>query len=76
MSNRFHVSRRKKDRERKNINENDMKNETKANMRSGSRPSPEGTRLLFAGGTVSPTMCPADGQQKDDKKGQTEDKPR
>ena len=45
-------------------------------MRSGSRPSPEGTRLLFAGGTVSPMMCPADGQQKDDKKGQTEDKPR
>ena len=30
----------------------------------------------FAGGTVSPVMCPADGQQKDDKKGQTEDKPR
>ena len=46
-------------------------------MRSGSRPSPEGTSLLFAGGTVSPMMmCPADGQQKDDKKGQTEDKPR
>ena len=22
--------------------------------------------LLFAGGTVSPMMCPADGQQKDD----------
>ena len=76
MSNRFHVSRRKKDRERKKINENDMKNETKANMRSGSRPSLEGTRLLFAAGTVSPMMCPADGQQKDDKKCQTEDKPR
>ena len=40
-------------------------------MRSGSRPSPEGTRLLFAGDTVSPMMCPADGQQKNDKKGQT-----
>ena len=26
-------------------------------MRSGNRPSPEGTRLLFAGGTVSPVMC-------------------
>ena len=38
-------------------------------MRSGSRPSPEGTRLKFAGGAVSPVMmCPADGQQKDDKK--------
>ena len=37
-------------------------------MRSWSRPSSEGTRLLFAGGTVSPMMCPADGQQKDDKK--------
>ena len=46
------------------------------NMRSGSRPSPKGTRLLFAGGTVSPMMRPADGQQKDDKIVQTEDKPR
>ena len=46
-------------------------------MRSGSRPSPEGTKLPFAGGTVSPMMmCPADGQQKDDKKGQMEDNPR
>ena len=44
-------------------------------MRSGSRPSPEGTRLLSAG-TVSPMMCPADGQQTVDEKGQTEDKPR
>ena len=44
-------------------------------MRSGSRPSPEGTRLLSAG-TVSPMMCPADGQQKDDEEGQTEGKPR
>ena len=26
-------------------------------MRSGNRPSPEGTRLLFAGGTVSPVTC-------------------
>ena len=40
-------------------------------MRSRSRPSPEGTRLLLAGDTVSPMMCPADGQQKNDKKGQT-----
>ena len=52
-----------------------MKQQQK-NMRSGSRPSPKGTRLLFAGGTVSPMMRPADGQQKDDKIVQTEDKPR
>ena len=45
-------------------------------MRSGSRPTPEGSRLLFAGDTVSPMMCPADRQPKDDKKGHTEDKPR
>ena len=45
-----------------------MKNETKTNIRSGSRPSPEGTRLLFADGTVSPMMCPADEQQKDDER--------
>ena len=44
-----------------------MKNETKNNRTcSGSRPSPKGTRLLFAGCTVSPMMCPCDGQQKDD----------
>ena len=36
-------------------------------MRSGSRPRLEGTSLLFAGGTVSHMMCPADGQQKDGK---------
>ena len=40
-------------------------------MRSGSRPSPEGTRLLFAGDTVGRMMCPADGQQKNDRKGHT-----
>ena len=40
----------------------------KACIRSGIRPSPEGTRLLFAGDTVSPMMCPADGQQKNNKK--------
>ena len=45
-------------------------------MRPGSRPSREGTRLLFAGGTVSPTMMyPADRQQEDGKKGQTGDEP-
>ena len=45
-----------------------VKNETKTNiMRSGSRPSPDGIILLFAG-TVSPMMCPADGQQNDDEK--------
>ena len=37
-------------------------------MCSGSRPSREGTRFVFAGGTVSLTMYPADGPQKDDKK--------
>ena len=47
-----------------------------AYMHSGSRPSPEGTMLLFAGCTVSPMMCQADEQKKDDKKGQTEDKPK
>ena len=74
-STRYQVSKRKTGREiNKEIKK--MKHETKTNiMRSGSRPSPEGTRLLFAG-TVSPMMCPADGQQKDDEKGQTEDKPR
>ena len=45
-----------------------MKNERKTNMRSGSRPCPEETRLLVAGGTVSPMMYPDDGQEKDDKK--------
>ena len=37
-------------------------------MRSGSRPSPKGTMLLFlfAGGAVSPVMCPPD--QQNDKK--------
>ena len=34
--------------------------ETKTNMRSGRRPNPEGTRLLFAG-TISPRMISADG---------------
>ena len=45
-------------------------------MHSYSRPSREGTRLVFASGTVSPVMCSSDGQQKDDKKGQAEDKAR
>ena len=45
-------------------------------MCSGSWPSLRRTTLLFAGGTVSPMMCPADGQLKDDKKFQTEDEPR
>ena len=44
-------------------------------MRSGSRPSPEGTRLLFAR-TDSPVMCQADGHEKDEEKGQPEEKPR
>ena len=45
-------------------------------MRSESRPSPQGTRLLFffAGVAVSPMMCPDNGQQKDDKKGGTEER--
>ena len=67
---------KKENRQGKKLTKIIMKNGTKTNiMRSGSRPSPEWTRLLFAGGTVSPMMCPADGQQKEDK-GQTEDKPR
>ena len=41
-------------------------------MRSSCRRSPEGTRSLFAGDTVGPMMCPADGQQKNEKKGQTD----
>ena len=45
-------------------------------MRSGTRPSRERTRLVFGGGTVSPLISPADGQQKDDKKGQMGDKAR
>ena len=38
------------------------KNKTKTNIRSGRRPSPEGTRLLFAG-PISPInmICPVDG---------------
>ena len=35
------------------------KNEAENNMRSGRRPSPEGSRLLFAG-TLSPMICPVD----------------
>ena len=37
-------------------------------MHWGSRPSREGTRLVLTGGTVSPMMCPADGQHNDNKK--------
>ena len=39
--------------------------------RSGSWPSPEGARLLYAGDTVNPMMCQPDGPQKNDKKGHT-----
>ena len=49
---------------------------TKTIMHSGSRPNHEGTRLMFASGTVSPMMCPPDGQEKDDKNGQVGDKAR
>ena len=45
-------------------------------MHSGSRPNHEGIRFMIASGTVSPTMCPSDGQQKDDKKSQAGDKAR
>ena len=38
----------------------ERKFETKTNLRSGRRPSPEETRLLFAG-TISPMICPGDG---------------
>ena len=62
----------KKEKKRK---KNEKWNKNKRTC-SGSRPSPDGTRLLFADGTVSPMMCPSDGQQKHDEKGQTEDKPR
>ena len=60
---------KEKERERKRRREKKWKMKQKLTcMRSGSRPSPEGTRLLFAGDTVSPIMCPADEQQKNDKK--------
>ena len=62
--------------ERLKRKEKKKQNGAKTSMRSGSRPSPEGTKLVFAGGAVSPVMCPADGQQNDDNKGQTEDKRR
>ena len=39
-------------------------------MRLGRPPSPEGTRLMFAG-TISPMICPGDGPTTQD---QTEDK--
>ena len=45
-------------------------------MHSGSRPSREGARLVFAGGTVSTMLCPVDGQQKHDKNGEAGDKAR
>ena len=38
----------------------ERKNETKIIMRSGRRPSPERTGLLFAD-TISPMICPGDG---------------
>ena len=49
--------------------ERKQKDATKTIMHSSSRPNHEGTRLMFASGTVSPTMSPADGQPKDDQKG-------
>ena len=64
---RYYITRRKK-RQRKKEN----KNGTKTTMHTGSRPSREGTRMVFAGGTVSPMMCPSQGQQKDDKKARRE----
>ena len=56
----YQASRKKK---RQGKREKHARQKTKGSiyMRSGSRPSPDGTRLLFAGGTVSPMMCPADG---------------
>ena len=53
-----------------------QKDATKTIVYSGGRPNHEGTRLMFASGTVSPMMCPSDGQQTDDKKGQAGDKAR
>ena len=49
--------------------ERKQKDATKTIMHSSSRPNHEGTRLMFASGTVSPTMCPSGGQPKDDQKG-------
>ena len=56
--------------------ERKQRNETKTIMHWGSRPSRGGIRLVFAGGTISPVMCPSDGQQKDDKREQAEDNTR
>ena len=56
--------------------ERKQKNGINTIMHSGSRSSRERRRLVFAGGTVCPMMCPSDGQQKDDKKGQAGDKAR
>ena len=67
---RYQVSTRKPDRKRKKL-KRQMRNKTSTNiMRSGRTPSPEGKSLRF-GGTVSPMMCPADGQQKEDEDGLT-----
>ena len=63
-------------RREKRGKERKLKDATKRIMHSGSRPNHEGTRLMFASGTVSPMMCPSDGQQKDDKKGRVGDKAR
>ena len=55
-----------------------MKNETKTNVhaqRAGRVLRVQGCCLLVVR-SVSPMMCPSDGQQKYDEKGQTEDKPR
>ena len=67
----IYITRRKKRQWKK-----ENKNRNKTIMHSVSTPRRDGTRLVFGGGTVSPMMCPSDGQQKDDKKGQTRDKAR
>ena len=62
------VRRRQKDREINKGKKNTYETKTSIHKRSGSRPSPEDTRLLFpsAGGAVSPTRFPADEQLKAD----------
>ena len=51
---------RQKKKKKKKKKKEKKKNEAKINMRSGHRPNPEWTRLLFAC-TISPMICPGDG---------------
>ena len=51
---------KKEKKQKGNKLKEEKKGKTKTSVHSGSRPSPEGARLLF-GGTISPMMCPVDG---------------